>query len=560
MKKILALCLALCVSLWAGPERALTLFHLNDTHSHLDPTPIQISLSNSGEGKVWVEAGGYARIASLLAQLRRDSGDQLFFHAGDFFSGTLYFTEYLGAVDNELLPLLKLSGFTFGNHEFDRGPKVLGDFLSRFSNDILPLSANIDFGAEAALARRVKPYGTFKAGKLRIGAFGLTTPSTPNISSPGPNLAFLAASNAAARALAALAKEKPDLILAVSHLGYSEDLALARQFPAIGVILGGHSHTLLGDFRPLGLRPSGEYPSVVRHEKSVTLVAQAWEWGKVLGALDLWLDGRGRIVRWKAREALVLGKTLLDSNRAPLPPERAKAFMDGARGLPVAFVDEDPAVAKALARYRGTLEALSRKVVATASRDLLHIRLPGQTHGSGVVLAKGSVLAPIIATAFLEKGRALDGRVAAAFVNVGGVRREIPKGDITAAMVYEVLPFANTMVFLDLTGDELKRLLETTVAMEGFTVGSLYHAGLSFSVQKESPIGSRVKDLCTLTPSGLRPVAAGDTVRIATFSYLAGGGDRLAILKNAPGERVDTGFIDAEILMEYLAKKKVAGD
>ena len=131
-------CLGTCPALEARPA-TITLLHVNDTHSHLDAWgPKDRHL----EGTV----GGMAKAASVIAAVRASEPNVLLLHAGDVFHGDLFFNQYFGVPELQLMKQLGFDAMAVGNHEFDFGPDVLaGSLAAAFGDGTLPLlSANLD--------------------------------------------------------------------------------------------------------------------------------------------------------------------------------------------------------------------------------------------------------------------------------------------------------------------------------------------------------------------------------------------------------------------------------
>ena len=152
------------------------------------------------------------------------------------------------------------------------------------------LGANIDASAQVSLTGMIEPYTIITVGGQQIGVFGVTTEDTTFISSPGPDVAFEDVTATAQATVAALQGMGVNKIVALTHIGYEYDLALAAAVSGIDVIVGGHSHT------PLGTMPGalGDYPTVVNSPAAEqVLVVSAWEWGKYLGRLDVTFDAMG---------------------------------------------------------------------------------------------------------------------------------------------------------------------------------------------------------------------------------------------------------------------------
>jgi 5'-nucleotidase/UDP-sugar diphosphatase len=490
----------------------LTLVHTNDTHAHLEPMELTLS------GKK-VRVGGVAQRVAFFDRLRAQRRNVLILDAGDVFQGTLYFNQYRGLADRYFMHRMLYRVMTLGNHEFDLGPGPLADFLkgARFK----VVSANVDVSAEPKLKGLFAPYAVVQVGGERVGVIGLTTPDTKEIANPGPTVAFLDPYESAQKAVYELLAKGVNKIVVLSHLGYGEDLKLARRLVGAQVIVGGHSHTLLGSFPHPELRPAGPYPTVVKNpEGKDVLVVQAWEWGKVVGLLEVTFAPTGELLAYK-------GEALL------MTPEVAP---------------EDFFAKEALLAYAQPVMALMGQVIAEAKVDLVGER--------AIVRKRESNLGNLIADGMVWKTKGAGVQIA--LQNGGGIRASIPKGPITVGKVYEVLPFGNTLVVMDLKGKEILAALENGVSQWEQGAGRfLQVSGLRYAFDLARPAGSRVVRVEVKTEKGFAPLDLEATYRVVVNNFIANGGDGFTVLKEAQGYRVDTGFSDAESFMDYLKELKV---
>ena len=532
-----------CASLQQSDRGTLdiTIAHVNDTHSHLEAAGVSLRI----DGKpTQVTLGGMARLKSALDELRAKEKNVLFLHGGDMIQGTLYFAKYQGKADMDILSMLEPDAAAAGNHEFDEGPGLLASLIDMAHFPIV--SSNIDVSAEPLLAGRLAPYAIKKIGEERIAVIGITTTDTPAISNPGHTIRFKDPAESVMAAVADLHKLGVRKIVLLSHLGYMEDIALAKKISDIFVIVGANSHTLLGDktaLKSLGLNAEGPYPTIVKNRDGRdVLIVQAWEWAKVFGVLRLRLDSEGNIINWIASPILLAGSEFKQNDA--VIAENSQAYMDILRTLKASGVagiyGEEQKVKARLAVYEGPMKEMMNSVVAKAGTELVR----GNNRGPG----------PVVADSMLSRTRPAGVQIA--IQNSGGIRRNIPAGDISVAEVYELLPFNNTLVILDLTGTQLVTALEEAVDFQlagGSRGPYLYVAGISFRIDESAKKGARIRDAKVKMPDGRYvKIEGANTYRIVTSSYLAGGGDGIHTFRDAAGYRADTGFIDAEVLMEYL--------
>jgi 5'-nucleotidase len=161
---------------------------------------------------------------------------------------------------------------------------------------------------------------------------------------------------------------------------------------------------------------------------------------------------------------------------------------------------------------------------------------------------------PIVADAMLWKTKVSGTQIA--IQNTGGIRRDIAAGNISIADIYELLPFNNTLVMIDIKGRDLLDAIEEGVEYQISTGGKepyLYVAGISIRLDDAKPKGRRIEDpLVRQSDGSYMCLQDKETYRVVTNSYLAGGGDGMNILGHITGHRTDTGFVDAEIMIEYL--------
>ncbi|MCE5178241.1 MAG: metallophosphatase [Porphyromonadaceae bacterium] len=231
---LLSLFLFSCLTLVA--QEQLVLLHTNDTHSRIEPLPLT--------DRTNPDKGGVVRRASYIDQVRAENKQVLLFDAGDFLQGTPYFNLFKGEVEVKAMNLMHYDAATLGNHEFDYGLEVLAKAVRRADFPIV--SSNYDFSG-TALAGMVKPYLILRKGKLRIGVIGIDIQPKGLIAADNyKGMKFLDPEETANNLAEKLRREeKCDLIICLSHLGYSADVRLAESSRNIDLIIGGHSHTYL---------------------------------------------------------------------------------------------------------------------------------------------------------------------------------------------------------------------------------------------------------------------------------------------------------------------------
>lgn len=251
----------------------LTILHTNDVHSRIEPFPMDGS-RNQG-------LGGVARRSTLIQKIRAEQENVLLLDSGDMFQGTPYFNLFGGKLELELMSKLGYDAGTFGNHEFDNG---LDGIIKHFDRANFPfLTANYDFSG-TVLAGKTKDYVVIQRSGLRIGITGVGINIEglvdPNSYKGMTYLDPVPVVNDLAKLLKE--KEKCDLVICLSHLGYAydndqiSDCKLAANIRNVDIILGGHTHTFL------------DKPTIVKDlDRNEVYINQVGFAGIRLGRLDV---------------------------------------------------------------------------------------------------------------------------------------------------------------------------------------------------------------------------------------------------------------------------------
>ncbi len=516
----------------------LDIVHVNDTHSNLEP--VGLRLDCPGDSTSFnIASGSAAAIAQGVESIREEGGNVLFLHAGDLVQGTLFYTVYDGRADaavyNDIMP----DAMVTGNHEFDRGSQGL-----RFLLDLVEfpvICANLDLSADSLLAGLVQPYVIIEKGGESIGIVGVVTEELASVSSPSAETVVLPAAETVQSVIDRLTESGIDKIVVLSHMGYENDLELAMALSGADVIVGGHSHTLLGDFTSVGLESSGGYPTVLQGADGGTvLVVQAWSYTRVLGHLQVEFDG-GEIVSYAGMPRILAGENLF-GGEDPIPECLIAEHS-------VEVTPGDQFVQGLVDTYGEVIAEYEQEAAATAPEDLPNQRVPGGT------LPQGSMIAPLVCDAMLWKANQLGSGADIALQNAGGVRIDIPAGEITVGTVYRLLPFANTLAVLDVTGTELRQTLEgalTAIFDQGLSDGAFpYVAGLEYHANRNGVSGQRITSMVLVTEDGTKYELHPDSIyRLVTNAFVARGGDGYGLLAGKPF--TDTGFTDSEVFLEYI--------
>jgi 5'-nucleotidase len=428
-------------------------------------------------------AGGYAHLASMVRATRREAAER-----GAkvllFDAGDFFQGTPIGNETRGRAVLEAMDALGY-----DAG--ALGNHEFDFGRkNMLELVERARFpilAANMAGAPKLRPYVVLGPPKApcRVAVIGVISPGTPLITTPRATRGLTFADPVPV--VRALRKEiDADLYVVLSHLGREDELRLAREVEGLALVVGGHSHTPF-------VRTVGN-----------TLVSQAHSRGLSLGRVDLDLDPLG----WKVVRA--------EGRLLPVDP--------GA-------TEPDPGVQAVIFKHGRDLEARMKRVVGRLAAPLRRVR--------GL---RSSPAGNWMADVLQRVGEADVG-----FMNKGGIRSDIEAGDVTAGDLYRLMPFDNVVVALDLTGAELRTLLERHFAPGRFP--GLEWSGLFVEVATRAGGAFRIAAIRV----GDRPLDATKLYRVATNSFLAAGGDGFETFRQ--GRRRKRGGLVREALAKDLAAR-----
>ncbi len=268
----------------AADEVRLVILHTNDTHSRIDPFPMDGG-RNAG-------MGGIARRATLIKQIREEEPNVLLLDSGDIFQGTPYFNFFEGEIEFKAMTAMGYDASTLGNHDFDNGINGLVRMLPHAAFPFV--SANYAIAPGSPLAGRVMPHLIKQVGPIKVGIFGLGIDfDRLVIAGLHEGVSYSDPILVARQQEEALRQQGCHLVICLSHLGYRyredrpSDTALAAEVPGIDLILGGHTHTFL------------DAPDVHTHSDGrFTIVNQVGWAGIRLGRIEMVFTRDARPDRW----------------------------------------------------------------------------------------------------------------------------------------------------------------------------------------------------------------------------------------------------------------------
>jgi len=460
----------------------IQLLHTNDIHGKLESTIV--STGSSG-----FEQGGMAALAGWVAQIRSRAPDRtLLLDGGDAWQGTFTSNANKGEAVTKVMNLMRYDAQALGNHDFDWGQDVLAQ---RAKEAAFPfLAANLR-DPTGALPAYVKPWIVKDVGLARIGIIGLTNPRSPTIvkASSIVGLTFLPSIETVQKYLPEV-RAQSDIVVVLTHIGIDEDSELAQAVPDIDIIVGGHTHLAMRTARTIGK----------------TRIYQAGAYTENLGRVEITVDRATR-----KPTAISGGDVLIPITSGAVRP--------------------DAEVATLVAQRRAEGLTTTSRVVGSTAVPLEAVR------------ATEVPLGNLIADALLDYGRKQGWQTDMAFYNQAGVRASLAAGEITFGQLYQVLPFANTIVQVDLTGVQLKEVLEGAAG----AAGRLHLAGGTFVYRFANPNLERVLSATV----GGAPLDPARIYRVVTIDYLYTGGDGHAGFKS--GTNVKVGDTEVDAVAAYIA-------
>ena len=449
---------------WQRPQGTvrLVVLHTNDIHGQV--------LTRKA---TWIDRqappqiGGLPRVAGYVNEVRRElagSGTELLvIEGGDWYQGTPEGGLEQGRPFVEALAAIPYDALVPGNHEFDHSLANLRRLLE--STGERAVCANLRDPASGERVDWIEPWRIVERGGLRIALVGLLTPETPSISHPDTRaITFVDPAVELATVQRELAGHC-DLIVPVAHMGVDEALAAAKAHPDLPLFISGHSHTYLKEGKRDG----------------AGLVVQTGAKASAVGRVELEIDGPSATVT-------SIRATLVDLLAEPQEQDRNVAV-------------------------EARCKELAERAEADMKRELGELAAPLKAGRGPFSTVAGNWVADLVR----ERMGADIG-----LHNRGGTRAEIDAGPVTVREVFEMLPFDNDVVLLEVQGSELEMVVRG--AIEGTVHSGLDYSGLRVFVRSRKEDGATRLALVRIEVGGA-PLDPKKTYRVALNSFLAGGGD-----------------------------------
>jgi 5'-nucleotidase len=253
----------------------ITLLQTNDTHSRIDPFPL--------DGGKYQGMGGIARRSSIIKKIRQGNPNTLLVDAGDTLQGTPYFNLYGGRVEFETMTECGYDVSTLGNHEFDNGVNALANILQYAKFDMVNCNYTLN---STPLSSLIKLYTVKEVEHITVGITGVGIDFVDLVARKNhQGVTYLAPFQELQSVVDHLRHQLGcQLVVVLSHLGYQydddkipSDIQLANRVSGIDWIVGGHTHTFIE--RPVRVK------SVSGHSTHILQVGWA---GIILGKTDFY--------------------------------------------------------------------------------------------------------------------------------------------------------------------------------------------------------------------------------------------------------------------------------
>ncbi|OYT90913.1 MAG: bifunctional UDP-sugar hydrolase/5'-nucleotidase [Burkholderiales bacterium PBB3] len=498
------------------PAIKITILHTNDHHGRF---------WKNGDGEYGMAARKTV-IDAIRSEVSAAGGYSLLLDGGDVNTGVPESDLQDAVPDFKGMNLLGYDAMAVGNHEFDKPPQVLR--LQRKLAKFPMLSANIYQGTE----RLFDPYKIFTLGGVRVAVMGLTTEDTKRLTNPEntQNIEFRNPIAEAALLIPEL-QGKADVLIAATHMGHYADgkhgslapgdVEMARAVKGLHLVVGGHSQNA-ACMQAENVLDTGYVPGTpcLPDRQNGTWIVQAHEWGKYVGRADFeYQNGVFKLLRY---------------NLVPINLKRKALLADGTYTLKTytAEIPEDPAMLEMLLPHQtfGQQQLLVRVGASDA-------RFEGDR---SVIRKQATSLGVLIGTAFMERTQA-----DFAVVNSGGIRESLPAGDISYKDILTVHPFGNTVALLQLSGVEVMDYLRTAARFTPGAGGFSHFAGVEMLIKSGEIYNVKIRGKA-LDPN--------TSYRMVINNFMAAGGDGYPVVTGHPSY-VNTGFLDAEVMRTYIAKK-----
>lgn len=489
MKRFLSFVIAISILVPNIFAEHFVILHTNDTHSLIDP---------DFDGK-----GGILRRKVLIDSIRKAEPAVILIDAGDVVQGTPYFSIFGGEVEYALMDSLGYDIMILGNHEFDNGIEPLSKFYKQ--TKATKISTNYEF-KNTPLDNIFVPYIIKNIGTKKVGFLGVNLDPDGMIAASNCEGLVFKHPYSTADSLAGILKKQgiADAVIAISHIGYkytkgkANDIDLVKNSHNIDLLIGGHSHTAINSSDPKSPKWA-----VANADGRFITICQAGSLGKYLGYIDVNLDDSLR-----ATSKLLPVDARYDN--------RISTYLQN-------FISP----------YKHTVDSIMNNTLIVSEVELPNRR-------------SSETMNWIADLAYSLGNRIYDGHIDLAVMNKGGMRRDLPKGNVSEGILSAMFPFDNKLVVLKISGKDLKDAFSIMAARGGDAVS----AGVKVEYNNKNKITKA-------TLNGIK-IKDNKIYSLLTLDYLADGGDYMSPFKNA--ERIATDDEKfGDVVIRYMRKLGASG-
>ena len=500
--------------------------------------PISVFAVNSNdivilyENDVHCIVEGYSKLAAMKKELQESYTHVGVVSGGDFIQGNSLGVVSKGEYIINLMNLVGYDAVALGNHEFDYKLNRLEELTDMMNTK--PVCCN--FQKTGMDTTCFEPYTIVSYGDIDIAYIGITTPSTISSSAPAQfkdeNGNYIYTFNSTQlydvvqESIDSAVEEGADYIIALSHIGYAED-------------------EIYGDI--------DDVETLIRNTRGFDIVLDAHSHSVIEGQILSDKDGNDVLLSSTGTKFEYIGKLTISGENFETQLIKTEDYMS-----------TDPVTDAYIDQIYAEYSMLGERIVAFSEVDLI----TKDSDGNRLVRNNETNLGDLCAEAFRNAADADIG-----YINGGSLRADIPAGNITFNNLLSVLPFNNTIVLAEITGQTIKDMLEMTMMYYPGEGGAFPHlSGLTFSFNTSIPSSVvldeyedfssvsgqyKVYDIKVLNrESGTyEPLELTKTYTIAASNYyLLEYGSGLKMLQNTKILQKD-GMLDVEALEMYISDK-----
>ena len=514
---------------------SLQILHFNDIHSS-ESFNIEITAADTNTA---ASAGGWPRFIQAVSSTETSPYKEIIF-AGDVFQqGYPLFTYTNGRYDYDMLCRVSPTIITLGNHElYETDTGVLSSFFdyiiqgkNNCSFDIV--LANVKFDNET-IQNEIKPYIIKEYGQNKAAYFGLTTNETGMNNIKG--MQIYDPYETAKEIISQLKNAGINKIIAVTHLGIEQDKKLAEMFPDIDLIVGGHTHTVLGDYSALNIKSYDKnYP--VKVNNGLSYIVTAGYQGLILGNINVSFNKDGQISLNENKPKMLLNP--FDNSSLNDEISRYDSFL---------LIEENTDALTEIENIYSSISLDMNKPVGETLDTLYTLKAnPDYDYNDHYASSLGSVLSKSLYTA----AQTLNYKVDAAFINTGSLRVNIPKGTITYGLINQAAPYANDLYFVEIYGKDIITYAETYIS-ELVTLNNINSFPCMYGTSfKYDAANLKLTEKKILVNNQLKDIDENKIYNIVISSYLYENTD---VFKNNALSAEKLNMKDKEVYTDYIIK------